>query len=146
MRTVISNIVYDVRDVTFPSSPLCFDRIPPPFFTATSSVLLCNSTTDTLNSNLHKHMCMQHTNTLFKNTNTSIFIQCKMRRLKETGRGKTNWRLIIDRIHCFLYGVCFSASRASFIRQQIQTDVWIRTIFSRRDQIPANTKIWRLSY
>lgn len=54
MWTVINGM-----DVTFPSSPLCFDRIPPPFFTATSKVLLCNSTSDTLNSNLHKHVHAQ---------------------------------------------------------------------------------------
>ncbi len=56
----VRTVIYDVRDVTFPSSPLCFDRIPPPFFTATSSVLLCNSTSDTLNSNLHKQVHATH--------------------------------------------------------------------------------------
>lgn len=38
--------------LTFPRSPLCFNRIPPLFFTATSKVLLCSSTMETLNSNL----------------------------------------------------------------------------------------------
>lgn len=37
---------------TLPSSTLCLDSSPPPFFTATSTVLLCSSTIDTLNSKL----------------------------------------------------------------------------------------------
>lgn len=41
--------------VTFPKSPLCLDRMLPPFFTATSRVLLWSSTIDTLNSNLQTH-------------------------------------------------------------------------------------------
>lgn len=40
---------------TFPRSPLCLDRMLPPFFTATSKVLLWSSTIDTLNSNLQTH-------------------------------------------------------------------------------------------
>lgn len=43
-----------VKVFTLPSSTLCLDSSPPPFFTATSSVLLCSSTIDTLNSKLTK--------------------------------------------------------------------------------------------
>lgn len=39
---------------TLPSSTLCLDKSLPPFLTATSKVLLCSSTIDTLNSKLTK--------------------------------------------------------------------------------------------
>lgn len=51
---------------TFPRSPLCLDRMLPPFFTATSRVLLWSSTIDTLNSNLQTHThAHKHKHTLF---------------------------------------------------------------------------------
>ncbi len=60
--------------VTFPKSPLCLDRMFPPFFTATSRVLLWSSTIDTLNSNLQTPTF--HTG--FMTPNNYSYISCNI--------------------------------------------------------------------
>lgn len=95
----------------------------------------------------YTNTCMhKQTQTVFyvmQNYNTWFIEMREQTVRRKCWGGERNWRLIVDRVHRFLYRVCFSASRASFIRQQIQPDVWIRTTFRRRDQIPANKHIHR---
>lgn len=91
--------------MTFPRSPLCLDRMPPPFFTATSRVLLWSSTTETLNSNLHircSFLVNSHSFTAW--------------------RSKTvNLRLIVDGVKGLLGRGRLSPARAALVRQQIET-------------------------
>lgn len=69
------------RGITFPRSPLCLDRRLPPFFTATSSVLLWSSTVETLNSNLQTHTGT-YIKYIYNTRETSLKRNCDVRWLQ----------------------------------------------------------------
>lgn len=94
---------------TFPRRPLCLERRPPPFFTATSRVRLCSSTRETLNS------CL----------NGEKLLVCIRANRQTTISKELHPLLIEDRVEVFLYGVSFPPARPPFVREQVEADVRI---------------------
>lgn len=91
LRTT-SELMFAGCQCTFPRRPLCLESRLPPFFTATSRVLLWSSTRETVNSNLRERR-------------NGVFRAGPMAGEEESARRRS--RLVVNRVQVSLERVSF---------------------------------------
>lgn len=110
---------------TFPRRPLCLESRLPPFFTATSRVLLWSSMRETVNSNLgqRRRRAFTHQQTPGKHESVQ---QCS--------------RLVVNRVQVSLECVGFPPAWPPFVREEVEADVRVWAVVGEGDQVPAEAE------